>query len=487
MPAVPTPQATRQVPAGWEFAEREPVAVLRNDIADIVVDGSGAVKSWGLRRYLRPGEEAFVISRDAHLLADCAASETPSGLSYRAIDAGAAVVLSRDVGPGRRVTKRLFLEREDGYRVVCEMEFANEGKDEWVLPGFRVIAGTVPLPPVKRDDEHHLEVLFGKAHGFSARTPERFQEGSLVSEGDAPWVAARSRYTLVFLESDRPATRPFAFRTDVRAVYGLLTDISVAPGGREKVVFTCYGGPADIAVAGRYVRHEVFGSGPFATAGRVLFSILAAVHRIVPNWGAAIIILTLLVKAVLFPLTYGGLRSMRQLQMLRPYLKDIQTKYKDNPQQMQQELMKLYRDYRINPFGGCLPMLAQMPVFVGFFLALRSSVDLRGAPFCLWMRDLSMPDTIWRLPSGMPVIGGFPINLLPLLMTATAYIQQKMTPQQDPSQKMLMVMMPLMFLFLFYQFSSGLLLYWVTMNIAGILEQWVVSRTPQKKLRKSPR
>jgi len=486
------PPARQSIPASNEplpspvtaFGESRPVAALTNDLCDVAIDASGAVQMWGLKKYLRPGEERFVISKDAHLLADTLGGETVAH-PYRFTREGDSLVFVREVSPGKRISKRLSLTAEDGYTLECEIEFVNEGKEEWTVPGFRVVAGAVGLPVSRRDDEHHLEVLFGAGNGFHSRSPERFQPGGPLPAGDAPWVAGKSRYALVFLESARPESRPFSLRTDDLAVYGLLTDVKVPAGQREKVVFSCYGGPADMSVAGAHVRHEVFGSGPFATAGRIIFSILAVVHRVVPNWGVAIILLTLLIKAVLFPLTYGGLRSMRQLQMLRPYLKDIQTKYKDNPQQMQQELMKLYRDYKINPFGGCLPMLAQMPVFVGFFLALRGAVDLRGAPFCLWMKDLSLPDTIWRLPASLPGIGGFPVNVLPLLMTATAFVQQKVTPQQDPSQKMLVVMMPLMFLFLFYNFSSGLLLYWVTMNIAGIAEQWLVSRTPSRKRRRS--
>jgi len=159
---------------------------------------------------------------------------------------------------------------------------------------------------------------------------------------------------------------------------------------------------------------------------------------------------------------------MKALQKLRPYLQDIQKKYKNNPQQMQKELMNLYKEYKINPFGGCLPMLIQFPIFIGFFIALRNSVFLRGAPFGLWIKDLSIPDTIVR-------IGGFPVNLLPVIMAVTSFWQQKLTPQ-EPSGKALAYMMPAMFLFLFYNFSSGLLLYWTTMNIAGLIEQYYVHK-----------
>ncbi|HOL34621.1 MAG TPA: YidC/Oxa1 family membrane protein insertase, partial [bacterium] len=193
----------------------------------------------------------------------------------------------------------------------------------------------------------------------------------------------------------------------------------------------------------------------------------------IPNWGFSIIILTILIKIIFFPLTRSSLRSMKQLQKLRPYLQDIQKKYKDNPQMLQKEMMNLYKEYKINPFGGCLPMLIQIPIFVGFFLALRNSIFLRGSKFIFWIKDLSLPDTV-------ATIGNIPINILPLLMFASSFFQQKMTPSVEQSQKFMNIMLPLMMLVLFYNFSSGLLLYWVTMNIFGLVEQYYIYKIVKK-------
>ncbi len=135
--------------------------------------------------------------------------------------------------------------------------------------------------------------------------------------------------------------------------------------------------------------------------------------------------------------------------------------------------MNLYRTYKINPFGGCLPMLVQIPIFVGFFLALRNSIYLRGSGFIFWIKDLSLPDTV-------AMVGSIPINILPVLMFATSFLQQRMTPAVDQSQKIMNVMLPMMMLVLFYNFSSGLLLYWVTMNLAGLIEQYYIYRVAKK-------
>jgi len=201
--------------------------------------------------------------------------------------------------------------------------------------------------------------------------------------------------------------------------------------------------------------------------GRIIFAILNAIYRVIPNWGWAIIVLTILIKVLFFPLTRNSLRSMKQMQKLRPYLQDIQKKYKDNPQMMQKEMMNLYKEYKINPFGGCLPMLIQLPIFVGFFLALRGSIFLRGSRFILWINDLSVPDTV-------ATIGSVPINVLPILMFVSSFIQQRMTPAVEQSQKFMNILLPLMMLVLFYSFSSGLLLYWVCMNILGVFEQYYI-------------
>jgi len=229
-------------------------------------------------------------------------------------------------------------------------------------------------------------------------------------------------------------------------------------------------GPSDYFIASAEIPDlRVYGTGPFAPMGRILFKVLRAFHGIVPNWGWAIILLTLLIKIAFFPLTRNGLRSMRNMQKLKPYLQDIQKKYKNNPQAMQKEMMGLYKTYKINPLGGCLPSLIQFPIFIGFFLALRNSLFLRGSHFIFWVRDLSLPDTIAR-------IGPVPVNPLPILMFVSSFLQQRMMPQMEQQQKMLNYILPFMMLYIFYSFSSGLLLYWVTMNLAGLIEQYYVQK-----------
>ncbi len=288
------------------------------------------------------------------------------------------------------------------------------------------------------------------------------------------WVGFSSRYSLIFIYLSEKSTITLESNGKFLNLNLIEENFIIEKNGEKKYNFKFYAGPSDYFVARNYIKEDIFGHGFFATMGRFLFSILNAIHKVIPNWGWSIVVLTFIVKIVFFPLTRKSLYSMKQLQKLRPYLQDVQKKYKDNPYQLQKELMNIYKEYNINPFAGCFPTIIQIPIFIGFFLALRNSVFLRGASFILWIKDLSMPDTVFK-------INNFPINILPILMTITSYFQQKLTPQTDQSQKSLTIIIPLMFLFILYNFPSGLLLYWVTMNIASLIEQYLISKNFSKR------
>jgi YidC/Oxa1 family membrane protein insertase len=200
-------------------------------------------------------------------------------------------------------------------------------------------------------------------------------------------------------------------------------------------------------------------------------------YRFIPNYGLAIIVLTILVRLVTAPLMMNQMRSAERMRAVQPRMKALQEKYKDDRQRQSEELMKLYREEGINPLGGCLPLLLQFPVLVGLFYALRSSIGLRHAHFVSWIDDLSQPDLLFTLP-GLD----FPMRLLPLLMGASMYVQQKMTPTtgMDPTQaKMMLVMMPAMMLLISYTFPSGLVLYWTVSNLLGIAHQYWIRRQAQ--------
>ena len=199
-------------------------------------------------------------------------------------------------------------------------------------------------------------------------------------------------------------------------------------------------------------------------------------YKIIPNYGWAIIVLTILVRLVTAPLMVRQMRSAERMREVQPKLKALQERYADDRQKQSEEMMKLYREENINPLGGCLPLMLQMPVLIGLFYALRTSIGLRHAPWILWFDDLSQPATMFE-------VFGFPFRLLPLIMAGSMYLQQKMMPQtgMDPVQaRMMLIMMPGMMLLFSYTFPSGLVLYWTVSNLLGIVHQYWVRNHLQK-------
>ena len=202
-----------------------------------------------------------------------------------------------------------------------------------------------------------------------------------------------------------------------------------------------------------------------------LLRALRVLHVITHNYGIAIIVLTALVKIVTAPLTRTTFRNMREMQKIQPQMAKLRERFKDDQTALQKEMMELYRRHRVNPFSGCLPMVLQIPIFIGLYNALSHAIELRHAPFMLWINDLSAPDRL--------MIGSVPVPVLTLLMGASMFLQQWLTPQQgDPTQQRMMMFMPLVFTFMFINFPAGLVLYWLVNNVLTIAQQYWMMRSP---------
>lgn len=261
-----------------------------------------------------------------------------------------------------------------------------------------------------------------------------------------------------------------------------LPPVDLAPGASQTTEYELYLGPKEYhRLAGlEGHRAEVMFYGMFGFISKILTGILRWMHDKTGNWGVAIILLTLVIRTVLWPLQAKAQRSMKRMGKLSPLMKELQEKYKDDPTRMNQEVMKLYRDYGVNPVGGCLPMFVQIPIFFGFFAMLRSAAELRGQSFGGWVHDLSLADTVatWHLPFVMPLIGDhIDINPLPLIMVVTMVAQMKLTPQPatvDKTQKNIMMLMPVMFLWFSYTYAAALALYWATSNLYMIAQTWIM-------------
>jgi YidC/Oxa1 family membrane protein insertase len=213
------------------------------------------------------------------------------------------------------------------------------------------------------------------------------------------------------------------------------------------------------------------GMKPIVPVSKAVLWAMTTLYKVIPNYGVVILILSVLTKVIFYPLTKKSLQSMKKMQEIKPEVDKINQKFKDNPQRRQQETMKLYKNKKINPMGGCLPILVQMPIFIALYSVLYNVIEMRKAPFTLWMKDLSIPDNVGYL-------FGIPLNPLPLIMTGTMILQQRLTPT-DPRQAMFATVMPIMFLFLFYGLPSGLVFYWTVNNVVSIIQQIWMKRGDQ--------
>lgn len=307
------------------------------------------------------------------------------------------------------------------------------------------------------------------------------------------WAAVTSQYFATIVRSQSADSLGVWARryqvggepgSPVYAIFGGLSrgGFSVQPGEKHIEKFTIFTGPKDFEMLRKLGNGEdsVMNFGMFGIVSEVLLWGMNRFYDLTGNYAAAIILLTLVIKTLLWPLQNKATQSMKRMSILSPKMTELREKYKDNPQKMNEELMKLYREYGVNPFGGCLPMLIQIPIFFGFYSMLGVAIQLRNASF-LWINDLSQPDTVGYL-------FGIPINLLPIIMAVTMLIQMMITPKTgDSMQQRIFYFMPIIFLLFCYNFASALALYWTTQNIFSIVQLYLTRNRPLPKLeRKTP-
>ena len=294
--------------------------------------------------------------------------------------------------------------------------------------------------------------------------------------GEQTWIALKNRFFVTALVSTTAKVGGFeatVVRDTAVATYrpeSVSATAQVTADGAVTSVF--YIGPKKQALLWGLGMKDVMEFGMWRWICYPLVWVLNIFHAAIPNYGMAIILLTILVRLLFWPLTHKSTVGMKKMQEIQPLMKEIQAKYKDNPQRLQQETFALYKTHKVNPMSSCLPMLIQIPVFIALFNVLRSAVELRYAPF-LWIRDLSQPEALFA--SWFP-FGG--LNILPILMAVTTGLQSAFTPSTGDrkQQQMMMVMMPLMMLFMFYSFPSALSLYWFLSNLFSIVQMWLIRR-----------
>jgi YidC/Oxa1 family membrane protein insertase len=261
-----------------------------------------------------------------------------------------------------------------------------------------------------------------------------------------------------------------------------LPTIDLAPGASHSETYQIYLGPKEYDRLNKIGKQRSFAMfyGSFKPISICMSYVMRWVHDATGNWGVAIILLTIIVRTLIWPIHAKSTYTMKRMGLLGPMMKELQEKYKDNPQQQQMEVMKLYREYGVNPLGGCLPLFLQIPIFFGLYRVLEYAAELRGQSF-LWVNDLAAADTVTQFM-------GFDINPLPIFMGLTMVAQMKLTPQpqsMDKTQQRIMMFMPVFFLFICYNFAAALALYWSTQNIFSIAQTWVMKLyMPEPKLEK---
>ncbi len=343
-----------------------------------------------------------------------------------------------------------------------------------------------------RDDEGYSKVytMYGKdLDEFSIGNKKTYKKKELT--GNVKWGAVRTKYFTAAMISRKkegrgaivegrgiPINSKYVFKQ-----YGITMEMPLNSGEWNEDHYTVFIGPLEyntVRKLGVKLDKVLMASGwyerlfrPFSIAILVSFKFL---HKFIPNYGWVIVLFSILIKIVVYPLTHKSYISMKKMQLVQPKMAEIREKYKNDPQRLNKETMKLYKEYGVNPMGGCLPTLLQMPLLVGLFIVFRSTIELRHASFIWWIKDLSMPDTIATLPFAIPMYGNT-VNVLPILMGITMFFQQKMT-SQDPKQKSLTYLMPIFFVLLFNSFPSGLNLYYTLFNLFTIFQQKMVKIEP---------
>lgn len=311
--------------------------------------------------------------------------------------------------------------------------------------------------------------------------------------GRIDWLAVRNKYFAAIIIPKNPnkvegayieGTREAEPNGGVKEIYNVRLTLPFQNQKLETQSFSIFIGPVDYnqlkRLGDNLVKIVDFGSffglkfiiRPIAE--HILLPLFQFLHSIIPNYGFVLIIFSIIIKIVVYPLTKSSFQSMKKMQALQPKIAEIKEKFKDDPQKLNKETMKLYSTYGINPAGGCLPLLLQMPIFVALWGMFQSAIELRQQPFFWWIKDLSQPDIIYNLGFKLPLFGIQEISGLALLMGITTFVQQKMTVK-DPKQQSLVYIMPIMLTLLFMSFPSGLNLYYFMFNVLSIAQQYYIN------------
>jgi YidC/Oxa1 family membrane protein insertase len=381
------------------------------------------------------------------------------------------VRLEADGANGSKVAKILTFHR-NSYVIDVTWEITNNG-EKAIIPhayfqiqrdgeapaGESAMMMTFTGPAVYTDEGKYQKLDFKDIASNSAK---------FVKAADNGWLAMVQHYFVAAFVPTEKTPREFYMRKVENAnAYqaGVIVPVAeVAPGASVSTKVSLFAGPQEQAALKQLATglDLVVDYGWLTLVAAPIFWALQAIHGLTGNWGWAIVVLTIMIKAVFYPLSAASYKSMAKMKLLTPRLMQLKERYADDKQRLNQEMMKMYQTEKVNPLGGCLPILVQIPVFIALYWVLLGAVEMRDAPWILWIKDLASPD---------------PYFILPVIMIVSMVIQTKLNPTPpDPIQAKMMMAMPFVFGIMFLWFPAGLVLYWVVNNILSIAQQWQITR-----------
>jgi len=503
-----TPGTGEAVPT---FAEK--IETLRNSDVELrLTNRGGGIKEAVLLKQLGEHGQRVVLNSDhsAPIGAIMEQPPTPALPEFTASASSDSTVQFERTTPEQVAIRKKFQfqkspEDKDNYVIEMDVDLENRGDKPYQTSGYFVSLGSAaPIHP--KDYPSYTRLVwcvdgrakgidvgwFGASGGFlgmGQRAARPFYQEPLTG---AQWVAVSNQFfTTLMAPLTAKATGAWGRSFDIEGAPGQkllgiegalgMPGFQLQPGQTYNARFEIYAGPKLYHRLAQLSHNEaeVMDFGMFKIVCQFLLNFMNLLHSWLHDYGLAILALTTIIKLTLWPIQNKANRSMRQMAALGPKMQELRDKYKDDPTRMNQEVMKLYKQYGINPVGGCLPMMIQIPIFFGLFKMLGQAVELRNAKF-LWVKDLSQPDTIAHLP-----VLGWPINIIPLCMAATQVWLMAMTPKTgDPTQRRIAMFMPLIFLFICYNFAAALALYYTAQNLFSILQFYQNKRQPMPTLEK---
>lgn len=511
-PFKPIAQPNKTLTSSPEVSET--ITYLENDFVKVAFsDKGGAIQSVALKKYPESlnAEDPFIFNRGATTAALSISFEQTDGAiqvyapHYQLVEQTQSKLSYQHITPEGIYIRRSFTLANttdtdtEPYLINHTIQFENPTEQTFDLRELYVTLGSLPATPADPVGEY---LNFGYYNSKSAEfvrlnklLPSKGFLGMGASKGmpfmtqsASPiiWASIKNQFFTSVLTPSisgtgiwvKPVALPLVASAGVAVesqgiTGGLKLNLDpIEPQKSQSIDMDYYVGPKE------YLRLDHMGQnqdlvmqfGFFGFISKLLLAFMIGIHKFIPNWGLTIIILTVIIKLLLWPLTAAQVRSSKRMAKLQEPLQALKLKLKDNPQKLQVETMKLFKEHGVNPAAGCLPLFVQLPIFLGLYFMLRTCSELRFANF-LWIKDLSVADTI-------ATIAGFPVNILPFIMGITMYFQMKVmpSPTTDPIQRKIFQIMPFTFLFICYNFPAGLVLYWTIQNILTIVQQSITSR-----------